>query len=130
MPNIIEIFHRLFTRRRNQRFTVFNDTFVTLSPAISSEQGKKVRIVDISESGAVFIYNSSSEFENSGFLKLFEAGPDSGKIRFETVSDVQVSEVSQTEDPYWRKSVKFKSMTDLGQSELNKFLKALSLSQK
>ena len=130
MTDITEIFHRLFTRRRDQRFTVFGDTFVTLSPAISSGQEKKVRIVDISESGAVFIYNSSAASENSGFLKLFEAGPDSGKIRFETVSDVQVSEVSQTEDPYWRKSVKFKSMTDLGQSELKKFLKALSLSQK
>ncbi len=130
MNNIIEIFHRLFTRRRDQRFTVFSDTFVTLSPAMTPGQERKVQIVDISESGAVFIYKSSTEFENSGYLKLFEAGPDSGKIRFETVSDVQVSGASQTEDPCWRKSVKFKSMSVLGQSELKKFLKALSLSQK
>ena len=130
MPNIIEIFHRLFTRRRDQRFTVFSDTFVTLSPFISSGQGKKVRVVDISESGAVFTYNSSSQFEHSGFLKLSEAGPDSAKIRFETVYDVQVSGASQTEDPYWRKSVKFTWMDAVAQSELKKFLKELSLSQK
>ena len=130
MANIIKIFRRLFTRRRSQRFTVFSDTFVTLSPAMTSGRERKARVVDISESGAVFIYNSSTEFEKSGYLKLFEAGPDSGKIRFDTVYDAQVSGASQTEDPYWRKSVKFKSMTDLGQSELKKFLKALSLSQK
>jgi len=130
MTNIIKIFYRLFTRRRNQRFTVFSDTFVTLSPSRSPGRERKVRIVDISESGAVFIYNSSSEFENSGFLKLFEAEPDSRKISFETVSDVQVSGASQTEDPCWRKSVKFTWMDDVGRSEVKKFLKAFSLSQK
>jgi c-di-GMP-binding flagellar brake protein YcgR len=130
MTNIIEIFYKLFTRRRDQRFTVFSDTFVTLSPAITPGRERKVRIVDISESGAVFIYNSSTESENVGFLKLFDAGPDSGKIRFETVSDVQVSGASQTEDSCWRKSVKFTWMADVGQSELKKFLKEFSLSQK
>lgn len=130
MTNIVKTFYRLFTRRREKRFTVFNDTFVTLSPSRSPGRERKVRVVDISESGAVFIYNSSMEFENVGFLKLFDEGPDSGKIRFETVYDVQVSGASQTEDPYWRKSVKFTSMDDVGQAELKKFLKAFSLSEK
>ena len=129
MTNIIEIFHRLFTRRRDQRFTVFSDTFVNLSPAMTPGRERKVQIVDISESGAVFIYKSSMEFEKSGFLKLFDEGPDSGKIRFETVSDAQVSGASQTEDSCWRKSVKFTSMADEGQSELKKFLKEFSLSE-
>ncbi|MCJ7732054.1 hypothetical protein MUP51_07025 [Candidatus Bathyarchaeota archaeon] len=97
---------------------------------MSPGRGKKVQIADISESGAVFIYNSSTEFENTGYLKFFEAGPDSGKIRFETVYDVQVSGASQTKDPCWRKSVKFTSMADVGKSELKKFLKEFSMSQK
>jgi hypothetical protein len=61
---------------------------------------------------------------------MFEAGPDSGKIRFETVYDVQVSGASQTEDPCWRKGVKFTRMDAVGQSELKEFLKEFSLSQK
>ena len=130
MIDISQIFHKLFTRRRDQRFTVFSDTFVTLSPAISPGGERKVRIADISNSGAVFIYSSSFQFDRYGFVKLSEGWPDSRKIRYETVDDVQIAGASQTEAPYWRKSVKFTGMDAASKSALKQFIKDFSMSQK
>jgi c-di-GMP-binding flagellar brake protein YcgR len=131
MANIIKIFKRLFEHRRYQRFPALSNTFVIVSPAITQERERKVQIVDISQGGVAFIYRGSSmELERSGFLKMFASAPYSGKIKFETVSNIQVSEASQTEEPCWRRGAKFTWMGAMGQSELKEFLKEFSLSEK
>lgn len=122
MANIISYFRMLFKPRTQQRFTVKSGTFVIVSPGTDQEQ--RVQIIDISLGGAAFIYEGSpEELKASGVLKVLAEAPDLAKVNFDTVSDRPTSESLQTSELFRRRSVKFKWMGILEQTQLKSFIK-------
>lgn len=87
MAGILNYFRRLFRRWRHRRFAVQSGTFVIVSPATDPDPEIKVRIVDVSLGGAVFIYQGPpADLEETGFLKMFAKTPNADRMQFQTVS--------------------------------------------
>jgi hypothetical protein len=126
MGKILSYVRRLFAPRIHQRFMVQNGTFVIVSPGTDKEQ--KVQVIDISQGGAAFIYQGSTEdLETSGILKMIVESPNLEKVNFETVSDELALGPTDTSLPYRRRRVKFKWMGVMEKADLKTFVKNISI---
>ncbi len=129
MSNIINFFRMLFKRRMHQRFAVKSGTFVIVSPGTDQEQ--RVQVIDISQGGAAFIYQGSpEELKASGVLKVLTDAQGLEEVNYDTVSDKLTSESQQTQEPFRRRSVKFKWMGVLEQAQLKSFIKETGIAPK
>jgi len=125
---ILNILRRLFTYRRQKRFTAQCDTLVIVSPG--TEQEQKVQLLDISQGGMAFIYEGSPEdIKKSGILKILAERPYLANFDYDTVSDAPISgdRCVQSSAPYRRRGVKFKWLGNVKEMELRDYIKKVSI---
>lgn len=124
MEKMVNIYRKLFNRRKHQRFMVRSGTVVIVTPETDTNRKMKVQVVDVSMGGAAFIYQgTAADLEKSGFLKICADTPDSESVKFSTASDSPAPGSTATSTLFRRRGVKFTWMGVLGKAELKDFIK-------
>lgn len=133
MTGFLDRFKKLFNRRRHQRYFVEEGTLVVISPCSIDHAEQTVRLIDISKGGMAFIYQGSpSGIEKSSFLQMITKKPPyrTDSLRFDTVSDMPVSESTESSEQFRRRGVKFKWMGFCDESALENLINEVTLCEK
>jgi hypothetical protein len=126
MAEILSYVQRESETRQHQRFMVPKGTFVIVSPGTDNE--RKVKLIDISQGGAAFIYQGSKEeLDASGLLKLLAKDTDLEPLNFEMVFDEPVHKSMDTSFPSRRRGVKFEWMGVVEEEDLRDFVESVSI---
>ncbi|PKN32779.1 MAG: hypothetical protein CVU61_16550 [Deltaproteobacteria bacterium HGW-Deltaproteobacteria-19] len=119
MGGFFDSMRRVFKGRQKDRFSVTGKAIVIIAPSTDNE--KRVQILDISKGGLAFVYDGSKEeLIESGIMKLMaENETFLEKVHFETASDIPL----ENESGYFRRrGVRFKWMGVFDQAKLDDFI--------
>jgi len=131
MKTLLDVCKRLFRRRRHERFSVRNGTYVGVSFVDDDYRERTLQLVDISTSGASFIYRGYAvDLEESGFLRLFSHTPDSERLRFKTLSDTLPPGYHSLSQPYRLRTLRFEAVRASQRKDLEIFIKQVALCRK
>lgn len=127
MAGIMDFARRLVRRRKHERYHVMKGAFLIIKP--STDEEKKIQILDISEGGLAFVYTGSKEeLKDSGILKLLSGDtPCLEKVNYEIVADQVISEDPDINAQHRRKGVQFKWLGVLDEARLKDFIKKNSV---
>ncbi len=119
MGSFFDSMRRVFKGRQKDRFSVTGKAIVIIAPSTDNE--KRVQILDISKGGLAFVYDGSKEeLIESGIMKLMaENETFLDKVHFETASDIPLENQSGY---YRRRGVRFKWMGVFDQAKLDDFI--------
>ncbi len=133
MAGILDSLKKFFNRRSHKRYFVKDGTLVVISPGNVENKEKVVQLIDISNGGMAFIYQGSpSEIERSSLLQVVTSKPPyrSESIKYDTVSDVPLSEETENPDQFRRRGVKFRWMGFFDENAFQKLIDEVKIWEK